>query len=81
MPERPQVNTNYFLTTAYTFTIEITVMSMLSGWIAPTAGTAILNGHNIRKNLQKARSSIGYCPQVPNFAYIYYWLIFNFTIF
>ncbi|XP_031638209.1 ATP-binding cassette sub-family A member 3-like, partial [Contarinia nasturtii] len=42
---------------------KTTVMSMLTGWLAPTSGSALLNGYDIRTNLQKARSSIGYCPQ------------------
>lgn len=50
---------------------KTTIMSMLSGWIPPTSGTAILNGHDIRKKLQKARNSMGYCPQVYYFAHIH----------
>lgn len=36
---------------------------MLIGMIAPTSGTAVINGYDIRANLYKARSSIGLCPQ------------------
>lgn len=42
---------------------KTTTFSMLTGMIPPTSGTAVINGHDIRKNLQKARSSIGLCPQ------------------
>lgn len=38
-------------------------MSMLTGMFPPTSGTAVINGYDIRTNLQKARSSIGLCPQ------------------
>ncbi|XP_055298016.1 phospholipid-transporting ATPase ABCA3-like isoform X5 [Sitodiplosis mosellana] len=42
---------------------KTTTMSMLTGMFPPTSGTAIINGHDIRTNIQKARSSLGYCPQ------------------
>lgn len=38
-------------------------MSMLTGMFPPTSGTALINGFDLRKNLIKARSSIGLCPQ------------------
>lgn len=42
---------------------KTTTMSMLTGMFPPTSGTAIINGYDLRKNLIKARSSIGLCPQ------------------
>lgn len=42
---------------------KTTTMSMLTGMFPPTSGTALINGHDIRTNLYKARSSIGLCPQ------------------
>lgn len=42
---------------------KTTAMSMLTGMLPSTSGTAIINGYDIRTNTQKARSSLGYCPQ------------------
>lgn len=42
---------------------KTTTMSMLTGMFPPSSGTAIINEYDIRKNIQKARSSIGLCPQ------------------
>jgi ATP-binding cassette, subfamily A (ABC1), member 3 len=42
---------------------KTTTMSMLTGMISPTAGTAIVNGNDIRKDINAVRSSIGLCPQ------------------
>lgn len=42
---------------------KTTTMSMLTGMFPPTSGTAVINEYDIRKNIQKARSSIGLCPQ------------------
>lgn len=42
---------------------KTSVISMLAGILAPTLGTAIINGHDIRTDLIKARSSIGVCLQ------------------
>lgn len=36
---------------------------MLIGMIEPTSGTAIIDGYDIRKDLHKARESLGICPQ------------------
>jgi len=38
-------------------------MSMLTGMIYPTSGTALVNGKDIRKQINAVRSSIGLCPQ------------------
>lgn len=42
---------------------KTTTMSMLTGMIYPTSGTATVNGNDIRKDLNAVRSSIGLCPQ------------------
>lgn len=42
---------------------KTTTMSMLTGMISPTSGTAIVNGKDIRKDIDAVRSSIGLCPQ------------------
>ena len=34
-----------------------------SGLFTPTAGTAIINGYDIRKNMDQIRHSLGICPQ------------------
>jgi len=33
------------------------------GLIPPTSGTAIVNGYDIRENIDGVRSSLGICPQ------------------
>lgn len=50
---------------------KTTAMSMLTGMFPPTSGTANINGYDIRTNIQKARSSLGYCPQVITFRCFY----------
>lgn len=40
-----------------------TTMSMLTGMIKPTSGTAIIEGKDIRTDMSLIRSSIGFCPQ------------------
>lgn len=42
---------------------KTTTMSMLTGMIQPTLGTAYVNGKDIRYNMSEARKSIGLCPQ------------------
>ncbi|KAJ9596524.1 hypothetical protein L9F63_012466, partial [Diploptera punctata] len=42
---------------------KTTTMSMLTGMITPTSGTALVGGYDIRTEIQKVRESIGYCPQ------------------
>ncbi|KAK3101854.1 hypothetical protein FSP39_006814 [Pinctada imbricata] len=42
---------------------KTTTMSMLSGFIPPTSGTARVNGYDIRKEIQNVRLSLGLCPQ------------------
>ena len=40
-----------------------TTMSMLTGLYQPTAGTAYINGKDIRTDMNSIRSSLGLCPQ------------------
>uniref|UniRef100_A0A8D9B3Y8 ATP-binding cassette sub-family A member 3 n=1 Tax=Cacopsylla melanoneura TaxID=428564 RepID=A0A8D9B3Y8_9HEMI len=40
-----------------------TTMSMLTGLITPTSGTAYIDGHDIWFEMDKVRESIGLCPQ------------------
>lgn len=42
-----------------------TTMNILTGYIAPTAGTILINGHNILEEPEEARKSIGYLPEIP----------------
>ena len=42
---------------------KTTTMSMLTGFIPPSAGTAIVNGCDIRKNMEGVRRGLGLCPQ------------------
>ncbi|XP_055882496.1 phospholipid-transporting ATPase ABCA3-like isoform X1 [Biomphalaria glabrata] len=42
---------------------KTTTMSMLTGFIPPTSGTAIINGYDIRKDIVGVRKSLGVCLQ------------------
>lgn len=42
---------------------KTTTMSMLTGMITPTSGTALVNGFNIRTHINDVRGSVGLCPQ------------------
>ena len=42
---------------------KTTTFKMLTGDETVTAGTAVLNGHDIRTAMQQVRRQIGYCPQ------------------
>uniref|UniRef100_A0A646QF11 ATP-binding cassette sub-family A member 3 n=1 Tax=Hemiscolopendra marginata TaxID=943146 RepID=A0A646QF11_9MYRI len=42
---------------------KTTTMSILTGMIEPTAGTAYIEGIDISEDIDKARNSIGLCPQ------------------
>lgn len=42
---------------------KTTTMSMLTGMLVPTSGTAIINGKDIRQDINGVRSSLGLCPQ------------------
>lgn len=42
---------------------KTTTISMLTGMMEPTSGSATINGINIRTNMEMARNSMGFCPQ------------------
>ncbi|CAG7731028.1 unnamed protein product [Allacma fusca] len=42
---------------------KTTTMSILTGIISPTRGTALIDGHNIRSDMEGARQNMGLCPQ------------------
>ncbi|GFS09301.1 ATP-binding cassette transporter sub-family A [Elysia marginata] len=42
---------------------KTTTMSMLTGFIPATSGTAQVNGYDIRNDIQGVRQSLGLCPQ------------------
>lgn len=42
---------------------KTTCMSMLTGMFPPTSGTALVNGHDIRMDIEGVRNSLGLCPQ------------------
>ncbi|XP_052061510.1 phospholipid-transporting ATPase ABCA3-like [Mytilus californianus] len=42
---------------------KTTTMSMLTGFIPPTRGTAKINSYDIRKDITNVRRSLGLCPQ------------------
>lgn len=42
---------------------KTTTMSMLTGMIPPSNGTAKINGFDIRTEINNVRSSLGLCPQ------------------
>lgn len=39
------------------------LISMITGFFSPTTGTAIVDGHDIRNDLAKAREHMGLCLQ------------------
>ncbi|XP_045462802.1 phospholipid-transporting ATPase ABCA1-like isoform X2 [Harmonia axyridis] len=42
---------------------KTTTMSMLTGMIPPTKGTAVVNGYDVRTQIMAVRDSMGVCPQ------------------
>ncbi|KAI4463143.1 atp-binding cassette transporter subfamily a abca [Holotrichia oblita] len=42
---------------------KTTLMSILSGILPPTFGTAIIGGYDIKTDMEKIRESLGFCPQ------------------
>ncbi|XP_063961818.1 phospholipid-transporting ATPase ABCA3-like [Lytechinus pictus] len=42
---------------------KTTTISMLTGLFPPTSGTAVVNGHDIRIDIDGVRSNLGLCPQ------------------
>ena len=39
------------------------MMLLLLGFLSPSGGTAYVNGHDIRTNIEGVRESLGLCPQ------------------
>ncbi|KAG0720146.1 ATP-binding cassette sub-family A member 3 [Chionoecetes opilio] len=42
---------------------KTTTMSMLTGLFPPTSGTALVGGHDIVREMDEVRRSLGLCPQ------------------
>ncbi|XP_031625623.1 ATP-binding cassette sub-family A member 3-like [Contarinia nasturtii] len=42
---------------------KTTTISLLTGMMKPTSGSAVINGFDIRTNMDVARNSMGFCPQ------------------
>lgn len=42
-----------------------TTMNMLTGYIAATEGTIVINGHDVLKEPEEAKKGIGYLPEIP----------------
>nr|CAD7595204.1 unnamed protein product [Timema genevievae] len=42
---------------------KTTTMSMLTGMITPTSGTALVGGYDVRTDIEGVRASLGLCPQ------------------
>ena len=41
----------------------MTQIALVSGFLPPSSGTAIVNGYDIRTDINKVRSNLGLCPQ------------------
>lgn len=44
---------------------KTTTMNMMTGYLAPSEGTILINGVDIQKEPEKAKQQIGYLPEVP----------------
>jgi ABC-type multidrug transport system ATPase subunit len=42
---------------------KTSTFKMCTGELEPSQGDLFINGHSIRKQMYKARESLGYCPQ------------------
>ena len=42
---------------------QIIFYNLMSGFYPPSGGTAIIRGHDIRKEMSEVQSSLGLCPQ------------------
>jgi ABC-2 type transport system ATP-binding protein len=42
-----------------------TTMNILTGYLAPTAGTVVIEGKDIQKEPEEAKANIGYLPELP----------------
>ena len=43
--------------------VHIASPNIVAGLYTPTAGTAVINGYDIRSNMDQIRHSLGICPQ------------------
>ncbi|KAG1691223.1 ATP-binding cassette sub-family A member 3 [Nymphon striatum] len=46
---------------------KTTTISVITGMYPPTDGTVLVNGFDVCKNLNQARKSMGYCPQISTY--------------
>ena len=42
-----------------------TTMNIMTGYLAPTSGDVIINGHDILEEPEEAKRTIGYLPEIP----------------
>ena len=42
-----------------------TTMNIITGYLAPTSGEVVVNGHNIYDEPEAAKKCIGYLPEIP----------------
>lgn len=42
---------------------KTTTMNMLTGFLSPSSGNAIINGYDIKNNIEQVRKNLGLCPQ------------------
>ncbi|MBO4390996.1 MAG: ABC transporter ATP-binding protein [Lachnospiraceae bacterium] len=42
-----------------------TTMNMMTGYLSPTGGQIVINGHDITEEPEEAKKSIGYLPEIP----------------
>lgn len=58
---------------------KTTTLQVLTAEFPPTSGDATLAGYSVRKEPQKTRRRIGYCPQVSQFCSALNWLECHFS--
>ena len=49
--------------TVWSYSDGMTQIALVSGFLPPSSGTAIVNGYDIRTDINKVRSNLGLCPQ------------------
>ena len=42
-----------------------TTMNIITGYLAPTSGEVLIDGHDIYKEPEEAKACIGYLPEIP----------------